>query len=151
LHIPPHFFATFFRREFEANSIEYGQDIIERCCSLIEQFGISVSDLIEKLEAQMIAVYSRVKVNVVTSLHVEAVKEQLQSAQKPIRCTTDSSNGSVMTALDVVRSKLTPQQLAVVQYSSLRPLAVIAGAGKFMIISHVPPLIIYTCQDRGRL
>ncbi len=99
----------------------------------------------------MIAVYSRVKVNVVTSLHVEAVKEQLQSAQKPIRCTTDSSNGSVMTALDVVRSKLTPQQLAVVQYSSLRPLAVIAGAGKFMIISHVPPLIIYTCQDRGRL
>ncbi len=117
----------------------------------MEQFGISVLDLIEKLEAQMIGVYSPVKVNVVTSLHLEALKEQLESGQKPLAHKTEPLTGSVMTPLDVVRSKLTPQQLAIVQYSSLRPLAVIAGAGKFSSISHVPPVIIDNSQDRGRL
>jgi hypothetical protein len=117
----------------------------------MEQFGISVLDLIEKLEAQMIGVYSPVKVNVVTSLHLEALKEQLESGQKPLGHKTEPLIGSVMTPLDVVRSKLTPQQLAIVQYSSLRPLAVIAGAGKFISISHVPLPTIYTYQDRGRL
>jgi hypothetical protein len=124
------YFLIIFLREFEANNIEYEGNFIESCCNLIGEFGICVRDLVEKLEAKMIGVYSRVQVNTVTLLHLQAVKEQLKSEKTQSQRKTESQNGSVMNPLDVVRSKLTPQQLTIVQYSSLRPLAVIAGAGK---------------------
>jgi hypothetical protein len=109
---------------FEAN-------FIECCCRLIDEFGITVRDLVEKLEAKMIGVYSRVQVNVVTALHLQAVKEQLQSDRVQTERKTELKIESALGPFDVVRSKLTPQQLQIVQYSSLRPLAVIAGAGTF--------------------
>jgi hypothetical protein len=129
-------FVMHLRREFEANNIKYEENFIQLCCSLIEEYDIPVRDLVDKLEAKMIGVYSRVKVNVVTSQHLEAVKEQLEIERRPGNCKRDSQTTSVMNPLDVVRSKLTPQQLTIVQYSSLRPLAVIAGAGNSTCIPH---------------
>jgi hypothetical protein len=132
------FFVIRLCREFESNSINCDKDFINLCCSLIEEFDIRVCDLVEKLEAKMIGVYSRVKVNVVTALHLEAVKEQLESERKQNVRKTESQTGIVMSPFDVVRSKLTPQQLMIVQYSSRRPLAVIAGAGISICMPHIP-------------
>ncbi len=97
---------------------------------MIDQTGVSVRDLVEKLEAKMIGVYSRVKVNHVNTLHLDAVREQLQREAVEDGRQTESRTRIITNPLDVVRSKLTPQQLNIVQYSSRRPLAVIAGAGK---------------------
>jgi hypothetical protein len=112
----------------------YEGDFIERCCTVIDQFGVPVEDLVQKLEAKMIGIYSRVKVNLVTALHLEAVKEQLESEKRQGERRRDSQPGNIMNPFEIVRSKLTPQQLTIVQYSNLRPLAVIAGAGKFHIL-----------------
>ena len=135
-------------REFESNNINYDEHFINLCCSLIKEFDISVCDLVEKLEAKMIGVYSRVKVNFVTTLHLEAVKEQLASERKQDNRKTESQAGIAMSPLDVVRSKLTPQQLMIVQYSSRRPLAVIAGAGISICTPHF--LELNVPQDLAR-
>ena len=134
-------------RELGGNNMKYEGDFIERCCNTIEQFGIPVQDLVEKLEAKMIGVYSGVKVNNVTALHLEAVKEQLASERRQCERRKDPQSGSAMNPFEIVRSKLTPQQLMIVQYSSLRPLAVIAGAGKFNW--HGTQMFSLTCRTTG--
>jgi hypothetical protein len=106
---------------------------------LIEQFGISVCDLVDKLEAQMLGVYSRVEVSHVNVLHLDAVREQLESKAMQDGRKKEANPRVITNPLDVVRSKLTPQQLNIVQYSSRRPLAVIAGAGKFNYHPPDPP------------